>query len=75
MSAVGPGRPVAVVTGGPGVGKTTVVKAILSLFEGARLRTALAAPTGRAAKRMNEATQHAATTIHRLLEVDPRKVL
>jgi len=65
--------PVAVVTGGPGVGKTTVVKAILSLFEGARLRTALAAPTGRAAKRMNEATQHAATTIHRLLEVDPRK--
>jgi exodeoxyribonuclease V alpha subunit len=65
--------PVAVVTGGPGVGKTTVVKAILSLFEGARLRTALAAPTGRAAKRMNEATNHAATTIHRLLEVDPRK--
>ncbi len=65
--------PVAVVTGGPGVGKTTVVKAILALFEGARLRTALAAPTGRAAKRMNEATAHAATTIHRLLEVDPRK--
>lgn len=65
--------PVAVVTGGPGVGKTTVVKAILSLFQHGKLRTALAAPTGRAAKRMNEATGHAATTIHRLLEVDPRK--
>jgi len=65
--------PVAVVTGGPGVGKTTVVRAILSLFQTARLRTALAAPTGRAAKRMSEATGHAATTIHRLLEVDPRK--
>ncbi len=65
--------PIAVVTGGPGVGKTTVVKAILALFQHGRLRTALAAPTGRAAKRMNEATGHAATTIHRLLEVDPRK--
>lgn len=65
--------PVAVVTGGPGVGKTTVVKAMLSLFQHGRLRTALAAPTGRAAKRMNEATGHAATTIHRLLEVDPRR--
>ncbi|MBI2389562.1 MAG: ATP-dependent RecD-like DNA helicase [Deltaproteobacteria bacterium] len=65
--------PVAVVTGGPGVGKTTVVRAILALFTGARLRTALAAPTGRAAKRMTEATGHPATTIHRLLEVDPRK--
>ncbi len=65
--------PVAVVTGGPGVGKTTVVRAILALFAGAKLKTALAAPTGRAAKRMSEATGQAATTIHRLLEVDPRK--
>lgn len=65
--------PVAVVTGGPGVGKTTVVRAMLSLFQHGRLRTALSAPTGRAAKRMNEATGHEATTIHRLLEVDPRR--
>ena len=65
--------PFAVVTGGPGVGKTTVVRAILSLLEGARLRTVLAAPTGRAAKRMAEATGREAMTIHRLLEVDPRK--
>lgn len=65
--------PVAVVTGGPGVGKTTVVRAILALFHDAKLKTALAAPTGRAAKRMTEATGSAATTIHRLLEVDPRR--
>jgi exodeoxyribonuclease V alpha subunit len=65
--------PFAVVTGGPGVGKTTVVRAILSLLEMARLKTVLAAPTGRAAKRMAEATRKEATTIHRLLEVDPRK--
>ncbi|GAC1600448.1 MAG: hypothetical protein NVS3B20_21700 [Polyangiales bacterium] len=64
---------VVVVTGGPGVGKTTVVRALLSLFEGASLRTALAAPTGRAAKRMTDATSHAALTNHRLLEVDPRQ--
>ena len=65
--------PFSVVTGGPGVGKTTVVRAILALLETARLRTVLAAPTGRAAKRMSEATGKEATTIHRLLEVDPRK--
>jgi exodeoxyribonuclease V alpha subunit len=68
---------VAVVTGGPGVGKTTVVRAILALFSapdgGPGLRVALAAPTGRAAKRMAEATGQNATTLHRLLEVDPRR--
>jgi exodeoxyribonuclease V alpha subunit len=63
---------VVVVTGGPGVGKTTIVRAILSVFERARLSVRLAAPTGRAAKRMSEATGHAASTIHRLLEYDPR---
>ncbi len=66
----------AVVTGGPGVGKTTVVRALLALFadpRGANLTVALAAPTGRAAKRMSEATGREAATIHRLLEVDPRK--
>jgi exodeoxyribonuclease V alpha subunit len=61
-----------VVTGGPGVGKTTIVRAILSVFERARLTTCLAAPTGRAAKRMSEATSRPASTIHRLLEYDPR---
>jgi exodeoxyribonuclease V alpha subunit len=61
-----------VITGGPGVGKTTIVKAILSVFERARLRVALAAPTGRAAKRLSEATAREAKTLHRLLEFEPR---
>ncbi len=63
---------VLVVTGGPGVGKTTIVRAIVALFEAARLRVRLAAPTGRAAKRLAEATERPALTLHRLLEVDPR---
>jgi exodeoxyribonuclease V alpha subunit len=62
-----------VVTGGPGVGKTTIVRAILSVLESARLSVRLAAPTGRAAKRLGEATGRRATTIHRLLEYDPRQ--
>jgi exodeoxyribonuclease V alpha subunit len=61
-----------VITGGPGVGKTTIVRAILSVFERARLSVRLAAPTGRAAKRLSEATKRPASTIHRLLEYDPR---
>jgi exodeoxyribonuclease V alpha subunit len=64
--------PVMIVTGGPGVGKTTIVKAILSVFERAGVVTRLAAPTGRAAKRMSEATGHDAATLHRLLEFDPK---
>ena len=63
---------VLVITGGPGVGKTTIVRAVLSVFEAARLRTRLAAPTGRAAKRLAEATGREATTLHRLLEFEPR---
>ena len=63
---------VVVVTGGPGVGKTTIVRAILSVFTSARLTVRLAAPTGRAAKRLSEATRHPASTIHRLLDFDPR---
>jgi exodeoxyribonuclease V alpha subunit len=63
---------VVVVTGGPGVGKTTIVRAILSVFTRARLTVRLAAPTGRAAKRLSEATRHPASTIHRLLDFDPR---
>lgn len=59
-----------VLTGGPGTGKTTIVNAILSLFEQQLDRVALAAPTGRAAKRLSELTGRQAKTIHRLLEVD-----
>ncbi len=65
--------PLLVVTGGPGVGKTTIVKAILSVFDRANVTTRLAAPTGRAAKRMSEATGREALTLHRLLEFEPKK--
>jgi len=58
---------VLVLTGAPGTGKTTVVRAILGLFDRLGLRTVLAAPTGRAAKRLNELTGREAVTIHRLL--------
>ncbi|MCL2030564.1 MAG: ATP-dependent RecD-like DNA helicase [Oscillospiraceae bacterium] len=58
-------------TGGPGTGKTTIVKAMLSLFARRQWRFALAAPTGRAAKRLGEVTGEAASTIHRLLEFGP----
>ena len=61
---------VMVLTGGPGTGKTTTVNAILSLYEALYDRVALCAPTGRAAKRLSELTNHSASTIHRLLEVD-----
>ncbi len=63
---------VVVITGGPGVGKTTVVRAVLALFDVARAKVQLAAPTGRAAKRMSEATGRDAKTIHRLLEFEPK---
>lgn len=56
-----------VITGGPGTGKTTVLKGILSLYDELELETLLAAPTGRAAKRMSELTGREASTIHRLL--------
>jgi exodeoxyribonuclease V alpha subunit len=57
-----------VVTGGPGTGKTTIIRAVIDIFEHSGLKTAVAAPTGRAAKRVTEATGHSASTIHRLLE-------
>jgi len=57
-----------VITGGPGTGKTTIINGILDIFERKYMKVLLAAPTGRAAKRMSEATGEEAKTIHRLLE-------
>ncbi len=59
---------VVVITGGPGTGKTTVVRALVQTWEQAKRRVMLAAPTGRAAKRLSEATGRTAQTVHRLLE-------
>ena len=63
---------VLVITGGPGVGKTTIVNAILRILSAKGVSLLLCAPTGRAAKRMTEATGFEAKTIHRLLEIDPK---
>src|SRR5207247_2644460 len=60
-----------VITGGPGVGKTTLVRALVAVFDSAELTVSLAAPTGRAAKRLGESTGGIAQTIHRLLEMSP----
>ena len=64
---------VVVITGGPGTGKTTIINAILKIFAKAGVKFLLAAPTGRAAKRMSEATGYEAKTIHRLLEYSIQK--
>jgi exodeoxyribonuclease V alpha subunit len=61
-----------VITGGPGVGKTTLTKSILTIVAAKSVSVAVCAPTGRAAKRLSEATGLEAKTIHRLLEVDPK---
>ena len=63
-------RGVLLITGGPGTGKTTILNGILSLFDQMELKCVLAAPTGRAAKRLTEVTGRDASTIHRLLEAD-----
>jgi exodeoxyribonuclease V alpha subunit len=63
-----------VITGGPGVGKTTLVRALVAVFEAADLEISLAAPTGRAAKRLAENTGRSAQTIHRLLEMSPQSL-
>jgi len=62
-----------VLTGGPGTGKTSTITAVLHMFRLADARIVLCAPTGRAARRMTEATGHEASTIHRLLEFNPRE--
>ncbi|MDA2935519.1 ATP-dependent RecD-like DNA helicase [Acidobacteria bacterium AH-259-D05] len=64
---------VMVITGGPGTGKTTIINGILKIFEKLQVNIMLAAPTGRAAKRMSEATGHQAKTIHRMLEYSVQK--
>lgn len=65
-------RKLSIITGGPGVGKTTVVNAILRILQAKGARVLLCAPTGRAAKRLTETTGREAKTIHRLLEFDPQ---
>jgi exodeoxyribonuclease V alpha subunit len=65
------GTKLLVITGGPGVGKTTLVNSILTILQAKRVRTLLCAPTGRAAKRLSESTGCEAKTIHRLLEISP----
>jgi exodeoxyribonuclease V alpha subunit len=62
---------VSVITGGPGVGKTTIVRALVQILGQKDLKVSLAAPTGRAAKRLEESTGHHASTLHRLLEFTP----
>lgn len=64
-------HPVSVLTGGPGTGKTTCLKALITALEAQGMAYALASPTGRAAKRLSEATGRPARTIHRLLEFSP----
>lgn len=63
------GSGIVVITGGPGTGKTTTINTIIRYFERKGMDIMLAAPTGRAAKRMTEATGHEAQTIHRMLEL------
>jgi len=65
-------KKILVITGGPGTGKTTIIKAIVDIFHRWEKEVLLAAPTGRAAKRLTEATQKQAKTIHRALEYNPR---
>lgn len=65
---------ITIITGGPGTGKTTLIKQLLQILDKQQLRYRLAAPTGRAAKRMFEGTGKPAATIHRLLEFDPTRM-
>ena len=62
---------VSILTGGPGTGKTTILRALVAILRAKKTKIFLTAPTGRAAKRMSESTSHFAQTIHRLLKFDP----
>lgn len=62
---------ISIITGGPGTGKTTIIKMLLTLLDSINIRYKLAAPTGRAAKRMMETSRRHTSTVHRLLEFDP----
>jgi exodeoxyribonuclease V alpha subunit len=62
-----------IITGGPGTGKTTIVRAVVAIFDSFGQEVLLTAPTGRAAKRLSEATEKEAKTIHRLLEYNPKQ--
>ncbi len=64
-------QPVSIITGGPGTGKTTAMKALIEVLEAAKKQYSLASPTGRAAKRLSQATGRPASTIHRLLGFSP----
>ncbi|MDE0022637.1 MAG: ATP-dependent RecD-like DNA helicase [Candidatus Poribacteria bacterium] len=64
-------HPILILTGGPGTGKTTAVRAVLSLYQALKMEVELCAPTGRAAKRLSEVTGAPASTIHRLLRYSP----
>ncbi|MBW1985096.1 MAG: AAA family ATPase, partial [Deltaproteobacteria bacterium] len=66
-------KKIAIITGGPGTGKTTIVGALLKIFGKLKIRILLAAPTGRAAKQLSKATGHDAQTIHRMLEFSMHK--
>jgi exodeoxyribonuclease V alpha subunit len=66
-------RKILVITGGPGTGKTTIIRAVTAVFDGWGKQVLLAAPTGRAAKRLSEATEKEAKTIHRILEYNPKQ--
>lgn len=62
-----------VLTGGPGTGKTTLIRALITIAQKMKLEVALAAPTGRAAKRLQETSGHSAKTLHRMLEYSPKE--